>query len=327
MLTSFRSAILFHRGLLPALLLGAATIAHAQNNVGIGTTTPDASAVLDASSTTQGMLVPRMSAAQRAAVKDPATNKPATGLLVYQTDAPAGFYFYNGTAWTSLSGSGTVGATGPAGPQGATGATGPAGPGVPTGGTAGQVLSKIDATNYNTQWTTPSTGGPSVQLYATASVARTMTTYGFSRYAFNFNNTVSGVNAGAFTSGNTYTVPAGMGGLYNIKTVMIITAYTGYTTVYPAPEIQVTSGSTVTYYYGTGIFNSLFQGNNAEATAAGSAGSPTSYGRGTSDSIIPLLAGDVVKVFFRSSTNATSTSQNYTFSADGSSFLSIIKLN
>jgi hypothetical protein len=159
MLTSFRSDILFHRGLLPALLLGAATIAHAQNNVGIGTTTPDASAVLDASSTTQGMLVPRMSAAQRAAVKDPATNKPATGLLVYQTDAPAGFYFYNGTAWTSLSGSGTVGATGPAGPQGATGATGPAGPGVPTGGTAGQVLSKIDATNYNTQWTTPSTGG------------------------------------------------------------------------------------------------------------------------------------------------------------------------
>jgi hypothetical protein len=30
------------------------------------------------------------------------------------------------------------------------------GVGVPTGGTAGQVLSKIDATNYNTQWTTPS---------------------------------------------------------------------------------------------------------------------------------------------------------------------------
>jgi len=29
---------------------------------------------------------------------------------------------------------------------------------VPTGGTAGQVLSKIDATNYNLQWTTPATG-------------------------------------------------------------------------------------------------------------------------------------------------------------------------
>ena len=29
---------------------------------------------------------------------------------------------------------------------------GPAGPGVAAGGTAGQVLAKIDATDYNTQW-------------------------------------------------------------------------------------------------------------------------------------------------------------------------------
>ena len=36
--------------------------------------------------------------------------------------------------------------------RGATGATGPAGPGVPTGGTAGQVLAKVDGTNYNTEW-------------------------------------------------------------------------------------------------------------------------------------------------------------------------------
>lgn len=63
---------------------------------------------------------------------------------------------------------GATGATGPQGPQGiqgetgatgATGATGPAGPGVPTGGTAGQVLSKVDGTNYNTQWITPASGG------------------------------------------------------------------------------------------------------------------------------------------------------------------------
>ena len=48
---------------------------------------------------------------------------------------------------------GPAGQTGPAGPQGE---TGPAGPGVPTGGTAGQVLSKIDGTDYNTEWITPS---------------------------------------------------------------------------------------------------------------------------------------------------------------------------
>ena len=48
---------------------------------------------------------------------------------------------------------GLDGATGPTGPQGP---QGPAGQGVPTGGTTGQVLSKINATNYNTEWVTPS---------------------------------------------------------------------------------------------------------------------------------------------------------------------------
>lgn len=36
---------------------------------------------------------------------------------------------------------------------------GSAGVGVPTGGTTGQVLSKVDGTNYNTQWVTPTSGG------------------------------------------------------------------------------------------------------------------------------------------------------------------------
>lgn len=33
------------------------------------------------------------------------------------------------------------------------------GEGVPTGGTAGQVLEKVDGTDYNTQWATPAAGG------------------------------------------------------------------------------------------------------------------------------------------------------------------------
>ena len=63
------------------------------------------------------------------------------------------------TGATGLTGpQGAVGATGPQGPAGATGATGAAGQGVPAGGTANQVLAKIDGTNYNTQWVTPSGG-------------------------------------------------------------------------------------------------------------------------------------------------------------------------
>ena len=56
---------------------------------------------------------------------------------------------------------GATGPEGPAGPQGEkgdTGATGPAGPGVATGGTAGQVLTKKSATDYDTEWKDPAGG-------------------------------------------------------------------------------------------------------------------------------------------------------------------------
>jgi hypothetical protein len=58
--------------------------------------TANPAAILDVKSTTQGMLIPRMTAAQRALITGVA------GLLVYQTDATAGFYFHNGSVWVSL---------------------------------------------------------------------------------------------------------------------------------------------------------------------------------------------------------------------------------
>jgi len=51
---------------------------------------------------------------------------------------------------------GDTGATGPKGDKGDTGATGA---GVATGGSAGQVLAKIDGTNYNTEWIDVTSGG------------------------------------------------------------------------------------------------------------------------------------------------------------------------
>jgi len=59
----------------------------------------------------------------------------------------------------------TVGPQGPQGIQGVAGDAGPAGAdgadgvGVPVGGSTGQVLAKIDGTDYNTEWTTVSGGG------------------------------------------------------------------------------------------------------------------------------------------------------------------------
>jgi len=72
--------------------------AHSFSQVGIGTNTPNASAKLDITATDKGLLTPRMTASQRGLI-----TSPATGLLVFQTDAPAGFYYYTGTAWISLS--------------------------------------------------------------------------------------------------------------------------------------------------------------------------------------------------------------------------------
>lgn len=66
--------------------------------VGIGTASPNASAILDLSSTTQGVLIPRMTASQRAAIAN-----PVAGLVVYQTNANPGNYVYNGSTWDVLS--------------------------------------------------------------------------------------------------------------------------------------------------------------------------------------------------------------------------------
>src|SRR5580765_4578658 len=76
---------------------------HAQNifpstgSAGIGTTTPNASSILDIVSTTKGILIPRMTITQRNAIKT-----PATGLLIYQTNNAPGFYYYTGTVWKAI---------------------------------------------------------------------------------------------------------------------------------------------------------------------------------------------------------------------------------
>lgn len=70
-------------------------------SAGIGTTTPHTSAMLDIVSTSKGVLVPRMTKAQRNAIAT-----PATSLLIYQTNSSPGFYFYNGAAWTPISAAG-----------------------------------------------------------------------------------------------------------------------------------------------------------------------------------------------------------------------------
>lgn len=85
-MTAIRTSILI-------LTFSIITLTNAQ--VGIGTTTPDASSVLDIASTTQGILTPRMTSAQRIAI-----SSPAQGLLVYDIDFNS-FFYYDGS-WSEL---------------------------------------------------------------------------------------------------------------------------------------------------------------------------------------------------------------------------------
>ncbi|MGB5027398.1 MAG: fibrobacter succinogenes major paralogous domain-containing protein [Chitinophagaceae bacterium] len=73
------------------------TIISTQAQVGIGTPAPAASAQLDISSTSKGLLVPRMTQAQRTTIA-----APDAGLLVYQTDGASGFYYFKSGGWLRL---------------------------------------------------------------------------------------------------------------------------------------------------------------------------------------------------------------------------------
>ena len=101
--------------LLAIVLITTSTFAQ----VGINTTTPDASAALDISSTTKGFLPPRMTAIQRDNIED-----PAIGLIIYNTttnileykitsgwipliNIPNGvnigeMHYWDGNAWVSI---------------------------------------------------------------------------------------------------------------------------------------------------------------------------------------------------------------------------------
>lgn len=70
------------------------------SNVGIGTKSPDESAVLDIQSPNKGLLIPRMTIEQRNAIVH-----PADGLMIYQTGEESGFFYFDGktSIWSPIS--------------------------------------------------------------------------------------------------------------------------------------------------------------------------------------------------------------------------------
>lgn len=69
-------------------------------NIGIGTASPSNKAILDIQSNSKGLLVPRMSSVERDSIFPSISD---SGLLVFQTNTPAGYYFWTGSGWQYFS--------------------------------------------------------------------------------------------------------------------------------------------------------------------------------------------------------------------------------
>jgi len=70
---------------------------YSKAQVGIGTKIPEPSAMLEVKSNSKGVLISRMTESERSSIKS-----PSPGLLVYQTEGNAGFYYHTGEEWKYL---------------------------------------------------------------------------------------------------------------------------------------------------------------------------------------------------------------------------------
>ncbi|MHC1776299.1 MAG: hypothetical protein AB9834_12910 [Lentimicrobium sp.] len=84
------------------LLMLSVTTLNAQVAINTDASAPDNSAMLDVKSTSRGMLVPRMTTAQRTAIA-----APATGLLVFDNTTQS-FWFYSAGSWVELTDQGSL---------------------------------------------------------------------------------------------------------------------------------------------------------------------------------------------------------------------------
>ncbi|MCX6233617.1 MAG: hypothetical protein NT175_02690 [Bacteroidetes bacterium] len=71
------------------------SVYYEEGQVGIGTSEPDSSAILDVTSSTQGYLPPRMTTTERDDIEN-----PAEGLMIYNLDCHC-INFFNGVEWVS----------------------------------------------------------------------------------------------------------------------------------------------------------------------------------------------------------------------------------
>ena len=207
---------------------------------------------------------------------------------------------------------GLDGATGPMGPQGPAGLTGPQGPagtpgangqGVSAGGTTGQVLAKVNGTDFNTQWVTPSAGGSGAQVALIATKTTNAQVLSLANGTntgdlVTFDNVVtSNASIGTYsTSTNTFTVA--QSGVYTIQAVTrcndapVAGQTVGQFLFVDVDGVGVSSPNTIITDYPQP------NGGNMPANARG---------RGFTNIILPLTAGQTVRILGLGANSSTAT--------------------
>lgn len=114
------------------LILLSADLSAQTGSVGIGTETPNEKSVLDIVSGSKGLLIPRLTLAQRDVLQVPgSSNTDINGLLIFNVTSQR-FNFWLTNQWYDIS-NGAQGPQGPQGQMGPAGTTGPAGTPGPAG--------------------------------------------------------------------------------------------------------------------------------------------------------------------------------------------------
>lgn len=217
---------------------------------------------------------------------------------------------------------GAKGDTGAQGVKGDKGDKGDTGAGVAAGGTAGQVLTKVDGTDFNTQWTTPAAGGGSgatIQLRANkagGSGESCPTAVSTTPPTVAFNNVLTAPSNGNSWSGSVFTVGSGQGGLYMIQArAHTPDAATASQTV----SVQLTISINNTPYspYSDSNIYGPYPTQNSNTI-------PGTKGKGEVISLVPLAAGDSISIYC---IGGNSTTAPQPLATDGGSNITIVKMN
>jgi hypothetical protein len=225
---------------------------------GIGTTSPNTSSLLEIKSTTQGILIPRMTLTQRNAIP---VASSTNGLLIYQTNSTPGFYYYNGSAWKAVTSKPGWLLTGNAGTNSSTnfiGTTDTAALVFKVNNTqAGLINDNGDVTAFGFQALQQNSGTSNTAIGSLAMVANTT----------GINNTATGADA-LHSNNGSFNTAVGLSALYNTTASEFNTAVgygaggtfdNGWNNVFIGANTDVN---------GPGYFNVIALGKNAICTAS-----------------------------------------------------------